>query len=75
MVARSIAMETYVRLMVLKQRHRVGIPDVGWRGVGLDLSVPVLPDRVVGAGAGRVDGQEADAADRGGDGERDHCAF
>ncbi len=48
----------------------VGVQDAGGGGVGLDPSASVLPDRVVGAGAGRVDGQEADTADRPGDGER-----
>ena len=59
-----------VRLMVLKAALSVGVPDAGGGGVGLDSSAPVLPDRVVGAGAGRVDGAQADPADRRGDGER-----
>ena len=64
----TIAMETYVRLMVLKAALPVGVSDVGGGGVGLDSSAAVLPDQPVGAGAGRVDGAEADAADRRGDG-------
>ena len=52
----------------------VGVPVVGGGGVGLDSSASVLPDLAVGAGAGRVDGPEADQAGRGGDGERaDAC--
>ena len=42
----TIAMETYVRLMVLKAALSVGVPDVGGGGVGLDSSAPVLSDRV-----------------------------
>ena len=54
----------------------LGVGDAGGGGVGLDSSASVLPDRVVGAGAGRVDGQEADPADRAGDGGRvDACAI
>ena len=40
----TIAMETYVRLMVLKAALSVGVSDVGGGGVGLDSSAPVLPD-------------------------------
>jgi hypothetical protein len=53
----SLAMETYVRLMVLKQRYRWGVSVVGGGGVGLDSSAQVLSDLAVGAGAGRVDGR------------------
>jgi hypothetical protein len=48
----------------------VGVSVAGGGGVGLDSSAAVLSDQPVGAGAGRVDGPEADAADRRGDGER-----
>src|SRR5664279_1431259 len=34
----------------------VGVSVVGGGGVGLDSSAAVLPDQLVGAGAGRVDG-------------------
>ena len=60
----TIAMETYVRLMVLKQRYRLGLSDAGGGGVGLDPSAAVLPDRADGAGAGRVDGAQAHAPAR-----------
>ena len=40
----TIAMETYIRLMVLKAALPVGVPVVGGGGVGLDPSAPVLPD-------------------------------
>jgi hypothetical protein len=49
----------------------VGLPDLGGGGVGLDPSAQVLPDLVVRSGAGRVDGAQADAADRPGDGRGD----
>ncbi len=42
----TIAIETYVRLMVLKQRYGCG-------GLRLDSSAALLPARVVGAGARR----------------------
>ena len=48
----------------------VGVPVVGGGGVGLDSSAAVLPDRVVGAGAGRVDGPQAHPSDRRRDGQR-----
>ena len=35
----------YVRLMVVKQRYRLGLRDAGAGGVGLDPSAPVLSDR------------------------------
>jgi hypothetical protein len=62
----TIPLETFVRLMVLEQRY-LGIPDVGGGGVGLDSPAQFLPDLAERAGAGRVDGAQADAADRGGD--------
>ncbi len=49
---------------------QVGVPVIGRGGVGLDSSAAVLSDRVVRAGAGRVDGPEVDAADRSRDGQR-----
>ena len=64
----TIAMETYVRLMVLEGQVSLGVPGAGGGGVGLDSSAPVLPDQSRGAGAGRVDGPEVDASDRCGDG-------
>ena len=42
----------------------VGVSDVGGGGVGLDSSAPVLSDLADRAGAGRVDGAQADPADR-----------
>jgi len=66
----TIAMETYVRLMVLKARYRWG-----YRSLLAEVSDSIhlrrfcriaLSERV----AGRVDGRQADAADRGRDGER-----
>src|SRR5215207_11014124 len=42
----------------------VGVPDAGGGGVGLDSSAPLLTDLAERAGAGRVDGAQADAADR-----------
>jgi hypothetical protein len=56
----TIPLDSYVRLMVLKQRYRLGVPDVGSGGVGLDSSAAVLPDRIERAGAGRIDGPQAD---------------
>ena len=70
----TIAMETYVRLMVLKARYRWG-----YRSLVAEVSDSIHLRRfcrisLVGAGAGRVDGAEADPAGRGGDGERaDAC--
>ena len=46
-----IALETYVRLMVLKQRYRWG-STTGRGGVGLDPSAPGPPDQPGRAGAG-----------------------
>ena len=43
----TIALETYVRLMVLKQRYRWGYRTLVRGGVGLDSSAPVLPDRLI----------------------------
>ncbi len=42
----------------------VGVPVVGGGGVGLDPSAPILSDQPLGAGAGRVDGPQADPQDR-----------
>ncbi len=42
----TIAMETYVRLMVLKTRYRWGYRIVGGGGVGLDSSAAVLSDQL-----------------------------
>ena len=50
----------------------VGVPVVGGGGVGLDSSAQVLPDLALRAGAGRVDGPQADPADRRGDGVGDN---
>ena len=58
----TIAMETYVRLMVLKQRYRVGVQDASGGGVGFDSLAPLLPDLAERAGAGRVDGPQAHQA-------------
>ena len=46
----------------------VGVQDVGGGGVGLDSSAAVLSDLAERAGAGRVDGAQADPADWSGDG-------
>jgi len=71
----TIAMETFVRLMVTQDALPVGISGSGRGGLGLDSSAAVLPHRVVRAGPGRVDGPQADAADWGGNRERsDACA-
>jgi hypothetical protein len=51
----------------------VGVSVVGGGGVRLDSSASVLPDFAVRAGAGRVDGAQADPADRRGDGVRAHA--
>ena len=64
----TIALETYVRLMVLKQRYRWG-----YRTLVAEVSDSIHLRRfcrisLLGAGAGRVDGPEAHPADRGGDG-------
>ena len=59
----TIPLESYIRLMVLKQRYRWRVPDAGGGGVGLDPSAAVLSDLAERAGAGRVDGAQADAAD------------
>ena len=48
----------------------VGVSGAGRGGVGLDSSAPVLPDLAMRAGARRVDGPQAHAADRLRDGER-----
>ena len=60
----TIAMETYVRLMVLKQRYRWG-----YRTLVAEVSDSIHLRRfcrisLLGAGAGRVDGPQAHAADR-----------
>ena len=67
----TIAMETYIRLMVLKARYRWGYRRLVARGVGLDPSAAVLPDLVDRAGAGRVDAAAVDQADRVRDGGGD----
>lgn len=41
----TIAIETYVRLMVLRTRYRWGVPDVDGGGLGLDSFAALLPDR------------------------------
>ena len=69
----TIAMETYVRLMVLKQRYRWG-----YRTLVAEVSDSIHLRRfcrisAVGAGSGRFDCPEAHPADRAGDGERDHA--
>jgi hypothetical protein len=63
----TIPLEGYVRLIVLKQRYRWGVPVVGRGGVGFDSPAQVLQDLALRAGAGRVDGPQADPADRCGD--------
>jgi hypothetical protein len=63
----TISMQTYVRLMVVKHR---GVRDGDAGGVGLASFAEVLPDRVGGAGAGRVDGAQAHAPARGRDRQR-----
>ena len=60
----TIAMETYIRMMVLKQRYRWG-----YRTLVAEVSDSIHLRRfcriiTVGAGAGRVDGPQAHAADR-----------
>jgi hypothetical protein len=55
----TIAIQTYLRLMVLKHRHGWGYETL-MREVSDFPSAPFLPDRDRRAGAGRVDGQEAD---------------
>jgi hypothetical protein len=51
----------------------VGVRDVDAGGVGLDPSAAVLSDRDDRAGAGRVDGAQADTPARCGGGARDHA--
>ena len=53
----------------------LGVPVVGRGGVGLDPSAEVLPDRIVRAGAGRVDGPQAHPSDRAGDRQRTDARF
>ena len=67
----TIALETYVRLMVLKQRYRWG-----YRTLVAEVSDSIHLRRfcrisAVRAGAGRVDGAQAHPADRRGDGGGD----
>ncbi len=71
----TIAMETYVRLMVLKQRFRWGYRSLV---AGVSDSIHLrrfcriaLCERV----PDRVDGAQADPADRAGDGERADARF
>ena len=64
----TIALETYVRLMVLKARYRWG-----YRTLVAEVSDSIHLRRfcrisLLGAGAGRVDGAQAHAPDRRGDG-------
>ena len=66
----TIAMETLRPVDGAQAALPVGVPDVGGGGVGLDSSAAVLPDLADRAGAGRVDGAQADPADRRGDGRR-----
>jgi hypothetical protein len=40
----------------------LGLSDAGRGGLGLDPSAAVLPDLVIGAGSGRVDGPQAHAS-------------
>jgi hypothetical protein len=47
----TIPLETFVRLMVLKARYRLGVSDAGGGGVGLDSPAPVLSDLAYRAGA------------------------
>ena len=69
----TLAIETYVRLMVLKHRHGWGYRSAGRGGFGLDSPAPLLPDRAFGAGARRVDGAQADQTDRRADRQRRHA--
>ena len=69
----TIAMETYVRLMVLKQRYRWG-----YRTLVAEVSDSIHLRRfcrisLSRAGAGRVDGPQAHSAARRRDGERAHA--
>src|ERR1035441_4307883 len=66
----TIAMETYIRF---QGALPVGVSDVGGGGIGLDSPAAVLSDLAVRAGGGRVDGAQADQADRCGDGVRAHA--
>ena len=52
----------------LEAALRLGLSHAGGGGVGLDPPAPLLPHRAVGAGAGRVDDQEAHPQARAGDG-------
>ena len=58
---------TYVRLMVIKQRTGWGYETLVREVIGLPSSAPLLPDRAHRAGAGRVDGPQADSAPGRGD--------
>jgi hypothetical protein len=49
---------------------RLGLPDAGRGGVGLDSSAALLPGRAERAGARRVDGPQAHAPHRTADGQR-----
>ena len=64
----TIALETFVRLDGAQTALPVGVSHVGGGGVGLDSPAAVLPDLVDRAGARRVDGAQAGASDRRGDG-------
>jgi IS5 family transposase len=67
----TIAMETYIRLMVLKQRYRWGYKTLVAEVSDSLSSAAVLSDLAERAGAGRVDGPQADAAVGRGDGVGD----
>jgi len=66
----TIPMQTYVRLMVLKQRSRWGYETLGAGGVRLDPPASFLPDSVGRAASRRVDDPQADATTRRPDSER-----
>ena len=69
----TIAMETYVRLMIIKHRSGWGYETLMRGGVGLDPPAAVLPDRDERAGAGRVDGPQAHPPAGSGGRARDHA--
>ena len=69
----TIAMETYVRLMIVKHRSGWGYETLDAGSVGLAASAPLLSDRDERAGAGRVDGPQADPPAGCGGGARDHA--
>ena len=61
----TIAMDDVCAVDGRQAAHWLGVRDAGAGGVGLASSAAVLSDRARGAGAGRVDGAQADAPARG----------